>query len=387
MGQAARFVQMLQVAMGKTVETHIISGNISRAEFHRRTDGLKPDVIHIHGCWSLKAAIVEMWALNRNIPVVLSPHNGLSPKEIQNDFWKKKLPGIIAYQFLAVRKAMVLHVTSSQELDDVKQLGWKKRIALISEPAVNGDSANFIETFRALYQKVIDTARRNKLSAQEEQCMWMLLHASVIARHTEPGKTAADTTDAVAKALDPEVLGTLHKLSVHNWKNIQVYAIDHGIRTHVLSGAKALHIQPPVITENLPARFKIKSATADGSISDKERKILEAATDPDTLGITTDILYLSKMLNKNLYNKEWQSPAAIMLSLYERLMYTEYDEDNFLIMIKRLKAGSFCAGLMQILSERLHLSIGFMPLDPARKDSAASLHKKLNDFNIPTETT
>lgn len=88
MGQAAKFVQMLQVIMGTTVETNIISGNISRTEFNKRTNELQPDIIHIHGCWSAKAAIVELWAFHSNIPVVLSPHNGLSQREIQIDFWK-----------------------------------------------------------------------------------------------------------------------------------------------------------------------------------------------------------------------------------------------------------------------------------------------------------
>ncbi|MDE6151954.1 MAG: glycosyltransferase, partial [Prevotella sp.] len=269
MGQAARFVQMLQVVMGKTVETHIISGNISKADFYRRIEKLQPDIIHIHGCWSFKAAIVESWALRNMIPVVLSPHNGLSPKELQADFWKSKLPSLIAYQFLSIRKAMVLHVTSSQELEDIKQLGWKKRVALIPEPSNENEHPQTTETFRALYQKVIDTVQRNKLSEKEEKCIWTLLLASISMRHASQDAR----TERVQECPD-----MLQQLSVHNWKNIQVYAIDHGIMEELLSGAKVLSLQLPIHVNALPARFKVKSTISDGHISDKEHGIIWGCT-------------------------------------------------------------------------------------------------------------
>lgn len=392
MGQAAKFVQMLQVIMGTTVETNIISGNISRTEFNKRTNELQPDIIHIHGCWSAKAAIVELWAFHSNIPVVLSPHNGLSQREIQIDFWKKKLPCIITYQFLAIRKAMVLHVTSSQELEDIKQLGWKKRIALIPKPNGSENEEQFVETFRALYQKVIDTAQRNKLSEKEEACVWALLHASVIARHSQHIKSEDSdsflTHIEYIPAVDSKALEMLHKLSTHNWKNMQIYAIDHGIKELLISGANSLALQLPIAIDALPARFKTKSTIIPCTVSSKELKILRNHDwEPNALALATDILNLNKMLGKNQYDSAWQPPGVMLLSIYENLLYTPYDEAAFRDIIKRLGITDFCSCIMQILAEKLQLPIGFMPLDPASAKAAKSLYKKINDFNIPIKTT
>ena len=389
MGQAARFVQMLQVVMGKTVETHIISGNISNADFFRRIEKLQPDVIHIHGCWSLKAAIVESWALRSRIPVVLSPHNGLSPKELQADFWKRKLPCLIAYQFLAIRKAMVLHATSSQELEDIKQLGWKKRVALIPEPSNENEYQQTTETFRALYQKVIDTVQRNKLSEKEEKCICTLLLAAINMRHAShdaEAKHVQNTTAAHSQA--QECPDMLQQLSVHNWKNIQIYAIDHGIMEELLSGAKALSLHLPIHVDALPARFKVKSTISDGHISDKEHGIICGCTSSqETAALITDLLKLSKILEKNQYNKEWQPPFVLVMSIYERLMYSMYDEDIFCNMVRKLGMESFCAHVMHILSERLQLPLGYMPLDPISGKTARRLYRQLNEFNISKETT
>ncbi|WP_168354564.1 glycosyltransferase [Palleniella muris] len=374
------------------METNIMSGNISRAEFIKRTNELQPDIIHIHGCWSVKAATVELWALHRNIPVVLSPHNGLSQREIQTDFWKKKLPCIITYQFLAIRKAMVLHVTSSQELEDIKQLGWKKRIALIPEPNGEEDDEQIVETFRALYQKVIDTAQRNKLSCHEKACIWALLHASVSIRHIQWLKTEepdlSEKQFECVPSFTPETLEMLQKLSTHNWKNIQIYAIDHGIKEPVLLGTKTLALQIPVTIDRLPARFKTKSTIVPYTTSDKEQKILkEYDSDNNAIALATDMLYLHKMLCKNQYDKNWQSPGILLLSIYEHLMYTTYNEEIFCSIIKRLDITEFCSCIMQILAEKLQLSIGFMPLDPMSGKATKMLYKKFNDFNIPIKTT
>lgn len=386
MGQAARFVQMLQVVMGKSVETHIISGSISRAEFQKRVDELQPDIIHIHGCWSFKSAIIELWARNRNIPVIISPHDSLSQKELQVDFWKKKLPSLIAYQLLAIKKAMVLHATSSQELDDLKQLGWKKRVAFIPEPDGKENNAQTVESFRTLYQKVIDTANRNKLSDLEEKCLWALLQVAVATRHKDSDNASAQAM--TAKHSDSDVLDMLHKLSTHNWKNIQVYAIDHGVKDILLTGVKALSLHLPITVDALPSRFRAKSTIGDGTVSNAEKKILkDFAASKDSCRLAEDFLHLAKMLCKKQYNAGWQPPIRLILSVYERLLYTLYDEAVFCEIIKRLKIKSFCAYIMQTLEEKLRLSIGFMPVDPKNNKKAKKLYKKLNDFNIPIETT
>ena len=93
------------------------------------------------------------------------------------------------------------------------------------------------------------------------------------------------------------------------------------------------------------------------------------------------------MHGKNQYDSAWQPPGVMLLSIYENLLYTPYDEAAFRDIIKRLGITDFCSCIMQILAEKLQLPIGFMPLDPASAKAAKSLYKKINDFNIPIKTT
>ena len=182
-GQTSTLVQRLHAALGNTVESHLFTGEITIKEFVQKLKDINPDVLHIHGCWDIHLAIAQYLAARQGCPVIISPHNALSPDTLETDFWTSRLPRIILYQFLAIRKAFVLHAATQQETADLKDLGWKKRIAFIPLDGLNASdtqaAADVAEQFRILSRKVIDTRLRNTISDNERDILFTLIRQAV----------------------------------------------------------------------------------------------------------------------------------------------------------------------------------------------------------------
>lgn len=368
MGQTAQFAQMLKDVMGKTIETHIISGNVSRTEFVRRLSEVHPDVVHLHGCWSWRIAMAERWVIARGYPVILSPHGGLSPKVIQTEFWKKRVPQILAYQFRTIKNAFVLHASSAQELKDMKELGWKKRIALIPYPTTPDENQMLCDSFHDLYQKVIDTHRRNLLNTREREAFWVMINAAICARHTAyvPAETEREH---------------LSQLSSHNWKMIQIYALDHRISDLIMRGAEALSLTIPTVVTELPARYSMKPSFHTGTQKSKERNIIQQyASHTAEVALATELQVLYRTLFHQELRDGYPAPMTLLCNIYERLQWGDHDEEMVLKMLDQLGIRHFAAGLMQVLSETMHLSLGYMLLDPIDDKSTEKIRKKLNNL-------
>lgn len=368
MQQAAAFVQQLHVAMGRTVESHLYSGKLSRKEFLRKLDTLRPDVVHLHGCWNAHLAFIQFIATRQGYPVVLSPHGGLMQKVMHTDFWKKRLPQTVLYQFHAVHNAFVIHASTAAELQELKQLGWKRRIALIPNP-------NDVETFRTFYQKVIDTATRYKLIAVEQHAVWELLYADCLARHA----TAPKHTPGLSAPLHTIAPTIPETLSSHNWKKIQTFALDHGINDVIMRSARTCNITVLGIVSELPSRYKVKETLRITTTSSLERKLSQRyATNNAELAIAQTIYSLYLTLCKHQMRDEWQPLISRIVSVYEQLQWGDCNEQILCRIISDFGISSFCARLMHVLSQRLHLSIGFMPLDPVVDKQTIALYNQIN---------
>jgi len=92
-------------------------------------------------------------------------------------------------------------------------------------------------------------------------------------------------------------------------------------------------------------------------------------------------------------NLTWQNPEQLFVAqelinkVKSKCCGIKDNEEIFCSIIKRLDITEFCSCIMQILAEKLQLSIGFMPLDPMSGKATKMLYKKFNDFNIPIKTT
>ena len=155
-GGVASYLSVLSEALGKLVELHIATNYECEQEvktlnttIHRISSGLtcyfsakrllnelRPDVVHINGCWQPQLLFFQRAAQSLRIPVALSPHGMLEPWIVKRHYWTRKWPAIQLYQRGLVKRADCLHATADTEKDNLLRLGWNPRIVVIPN-AVN----------------------------------------------------------------------------------------------------------------------------------------------------------------------------------------------------------------------------------------------------------
>ncbi len=93
-------------------------------------EGWCPDVVHIHALWSPWLSKVYRWARRNGVKVVWSPHGMITPWALGQKKWKKRL-ALALYQLRGLKGADLIHVTAESEVEDVRRLGLKNKIAIV----------------------------------------------------------------------------------------------------------------------------------------------------------------------------------------------------------------------------------------------------------------
>jgi glycosyltransferase involved in cell wall biosynthesis len=91
---------------------------------------LNIDVFHGHGIWKLPVHQMAAFARKHKIPYLLSPHGMLEPWALSHKFLKKQF-ALTAFQKKDLNDAFCIHVTSMEEMSNLRRLGLKPPIALI----------------------------------------------------------------------------------------------------------------------------------------------------------------------------------------------------------------------------------------------------------------
>lgn len=96
---------------------------------------IRPNIVHLHGLWSLAlhhcAAICRRW----HIPYIVSPRGMLEPWSLKQKWLKKRIARWL-YQDRDLKCAAALHATAGSEAEQFRQLGFKNPI-IISPNGVN----------------------------------------------------------------------------------------------------------------------------------------------------------------------------------------------------------------------------------------------------------
>lgn len=215
-GGVSAYLQLLSSDLGKYVELHIvchpnknehklinckvhyIESSIKhtikmKKQFCNLLDEIKPDIIHINGCWMLQCSLTIFWAKKKGYPVVLSPHGMLEPWDIKKNYWIKKLPALLLYQKRSIQMCDYLIATADNERNNLLALGYNKNIAIIP----NGINTNGITCkkewtenktilFLALYRKNkgIDLLMESIAKVKEHLKKWKIIIAGIEADYT-----------------------------------------------------------------------------------------------------------------------------------------------------------------------------------------------------------
>ena len=111
-----------------TEDCYAVRKNVLLTSHKEQLCELRPDVVHIHGIWSLW--LVQQFFRYRKSLIVWSPHGSLTPWAFHHKWWKK-FPAWWCYQYWALRKAALIHVTAQTEVEDIRALGLRNSVSVV----------------------------------------------------------------------------------------------------------------------------------------------------------------------------------------------------------------------------------------------------------------
>jgi len=89
-----------------------------------------PDLLHDHGVWLPSNAAAALVAWQTGLPFVISTRGMLTDWALQHNRWKKRLAWA-GYQKRVLGQADLFHVTSQEEVDVLRDLGFDRPAAVI----------------------------------------------------------------------------------------------------------------------------------------------------------------------------------------------------------------------------------------------------------------
>ena len=110
---------------------HFVNGE----PFESVVTRINPDVVHLHGIWSLALHRCAVICRRRKIPYVIAPRGMLEPWSLQQKWLKKRIARLL-YQDRDLKCAAALHATAESEAEQFRKLGFKNPI-IVSPNGVN----------------------------------------------------------------------------------------------------------------------------------------------------------------------------------------------------------------------------------------------------------
>lgn len=315
---------------------------------------VRPDVIHIHGCWDWSLAEIGRLAATENIPCVLSPHHSLDPEVIDTFFYTQRLPKLIAYQYSIVRDATVIHAISDRESSNLYKLGWNTRIITVPSPQ-GGNIFQYSETagkMNEMYRMAIDAICTFRTLSDRERNILMCL---VLKGSEQTGKYYA---------VNEEYRKNIGSLTSEEWRRIYIVcAANHQTEslTRAFSeiGIKAPDM-PNDITESLSRPINCSESTLNEqeilALTPSEEQVLSGIEDPKIRQVVVMLLNIHKLIKQKSVN------IGHISALYSSLMYEDYDERLLSVALKRLHIHKFTARMETVLQWLCGLTEGFMPI-------------------------
>ena len=347
--------------------SNIASLSFSR-KFKQLTDTLRPDIIHIHGCWDRSLWDVTRIAKAADVPLVLSPHGALEPAILKTFFLTRRLPRLVAYQYRTALNADVLLSSTQTEEENLSNLLWNRHIAVIPDPRLTpGVSYGEVsESLLALYRKTIDsTCRYRSLEEKEKEVVKALLREGT-AHTDEPLQTPSETTS------------TMLQLSDKAWRKLLIIAHDNHVDNIIGDGAMRLGIKIPTIDMQHIDRFD--HVTKDVPLTLPADKLLylnplQKAKLNDIGDAKVKRLVILLLNTRHLVTRD-EINLGHLSQLYQYMKYENYDEDIFTQSLPLFRLKAFVERTEMVLNHFFGLTEGFMPIPACTLKQAQTLIDK-----------
>lgn len=337
-----RHVTMLAEAMRGSAE---VQTACSYADFRAQADAMRPDIVHLHGCWYYPTHKAATKARKRGIRIILSPHGQLEPwiikeKSAVND--APTLPASIVNKsvFLQRRttsRAFALIAFGKMEQHYLRQTGWNPRVEVIRNAVItNSLSPEQMSTQTlAVYQKVLDSNTLGQISDDDRRLLAVIIKAGI-------------TGDP--RWIDGEkITKSKSQNSKSDWRRILIYAEHENIRNYVDYGISTLGLHPDGIDTSAVKAYFPKKYKRPAPIT----QLIG-----DFKGDETD--YLIRMIRQI----QRQPLLLHLIELHRELRRDSVDDDSLAEALEEKGLTAYAARLMQILAEQTLLDEGYMPLAP-----------------------
>ena len=103
--------------------------------FEEVVQRIEPDIIHLHGIWSMALHRCAVTCRRLGIKYVIAPRGMLEPWSLQQKWLKKRIARWL-YQDRDIKSAAALHATAESEAEQFRKLGFKNPI-IVSPNGVN----------------------------------------------------------------------------------------------------------------------------------------------------------------------------------------------------------------------------------------------------------
>lgn len=346
---------------------NIASRSFSR-EFEQLIDALRPDIIHIHGCWDRSLWDVTQIAKAADVPLVLSPHGALEPAILKTFFLTRRLPRLVAYQYRTALNADVLLSSTKTEEENLRDLLWNRHIAVIPDPRLTPgvNYGEVSESLLALYRKTIDsTCHYRSLEETEKEVVKALLREGT-AHTDEPVQTPEETVAAMLQ------------LSDKAWRKLLIIAHDNHVENTFSDGAVRLGIKIPMIDMQHIDRFDHLTKDVPTTLpTDKLLYLnpLQKSKLNDIEDAKVKRLVILLLNTRHLVGKE-DVNLGHLAQLYKYMKYENYDEDIFTESLKPFRLKSFVERTEMVLNHFFGLTEGFMPIPACTLKQAQPLIDK-----------
>ena len=104
-------------------------------DFEEVVQRIEPDIVHLHGIWSMALHRCAMTCRRLGIKYVIAPRGMLEPWSLQQKWFKKRIARWL-YQDRDLKCAAALHATAESEAEQFRRLGFENPI-IVSPNGVN----------------------------------------------------------------------------------------------------------------------------------------------------------------------------------------------------------------------------------------------------------
>lgn len=382
-GIKSKYMSTLASVMGNMVELHIACGkskmpieiknatvhNINckssspirmRSEWLRLIYDIMPDIIHIHGCWTIVSARALMWAQERGFHTVLSPHGELEPWILKQQFWTNKLTALLFYQLKEMKRADAIHVSGKMEYDNFKIFRLNKNVSIINNSLITEGISDeeMASQMIEFYTRLLNTKAIRRINIKTSLIISKILHASI--------------TDNIVE--------DINNINDDEWRKIFLFARNTQMEDVMKEAYPLLPdyiIKPDISDYDLQSFGKIKNNPDERTspynvkcalpwmkksivkiIANDEKETKEGSPELKLCIMIMNAMHDAlrrKLCIRQLYN------------IANNLRNNDYDESRLKKMIIKMHTYRFSKRLMQILHELTNLEEGFMPV-PAIND-------------------